>query len=127
MILALKTNQDPTEIHLLDQDGQVVREKVWSAGRELAHDLLSEVEQLIDGKFGELTGLIVFAGPGSFTGLRIGITTMNTIAYSQNIPIVGTNGKNWWANGLKRLKLGENDKIALPEYGAAPNITSPKK
>jgi hypothetical protein len=29
--------------------------------------------------------------------------------------------------GVKHLGVGQDDRIALPEYGAAPHITPPKK
>lgn len=131
MILALKTNQDPAEIYLLDDTDAIITEKKWDAGRTLAKNLLGEIErllartELIKG-WDDLTGIIVFRGPGSFTGLRIGITTANAAAYAQQIPIVGANGDNWLANGLKSLAKKQNDKIVLPEYGALPNITISK-
>jgi tRNA threonylcarbamoyladenosine biosynthesis protein TsaB len=132
MILALKTNQDPTEIYILDDTGTVVTEKKWDTGRTLAKNLLGEIEQLLARtelikRWEDLTGVIVFRGPGSFTGLRIGITTANALSYAREIPIVGTTGNNWLADGLKKLTAGENDKIVTPEYGAPPHITQPKK
>ena len=127
MILALKTNSDPAEINLLDSAGKVLGQKIWNAERNLAHDLLGEIDKLLNGDFKQLSGVIVFRGPGSFTGLRIGITTANTIAYSEQIPIVGTNGENWLNDGLKKLSENQNDKIVMPEYGAAPNISKPKQ
>jgi hypothetical protein len=75
----------------------------------------------------ELSGLIVFTGPGSFTGLRIGVTTLNAIAYAEDISVVGVGGENWLEKGVKRLQNGENDKIVTPNYGAEPNISKPKK
>ncbi|MCL2280334.1 tRNA (adenosine(37)-N6)-threonylcarbamoyltransferase complex dimerization subunit type 1 TsaB [Candidatus Saccharibacteria bacterium] len=132
MILALKTSDNPTEICLLDDNGKIVNKKVWNAERNLARDLFGEIEKLFarNGpakKWEDLTGVIVFRGPGSFTGLRIGITTANAIAYGREIPVVGATGDNWLASGLKKLTDGQNDKIVLPEYGAPPRITTPKK
>ena len=127
MILALKTSDSITKIYLLNEYGKAVNKKTWQAERALADNLLSEIEQIINSNWKDLTGLVVFVGPGSFTGLRIGITAMNTLAYSLNIPIVGTAGDNWVENGIKRLKNNENDRIVMPEYGAEANITKPKK
>ncbi|MCL2173776.1 hypothetical protein FWH58_00525 [Candidatus Saccharibacteria bacterium] len=150
MILAIKTNQDPAEIYLLTSDGKIIVEKKWNAGRLLAKNLLSEIEQLViasaakqsrkksldchgdkslrnDNTLKDLSAIIIFRGPGSFTGLRIGITVANTISHAQEIPIVGTNGENWLDDGMKKLSAGENNKIVLPWYGAPANITKPKK
>jgi universal bacterial protein YeaZ len=131
MILALKTSDEITEIYLLDNTGsktKILKEKKLQVGRELGKILLAEIEQMLDGlSLREITGLIVFSGPGSFTGLRIGITTMNTIAYANQIPIVGVGGNDWLKTGINRLKNSENDKIITPKYGAEPNITTKSK
>lgn len=127
MILAIKTDFDPVEIYVLSDLGDVLRKKKWSAGRTLARNLLDELKTIVKDSFNQSTGLVVFLGPGSFTGLRIGATIANAIAYSENIPIVGEGDSNWLKNGVKRLKNGENDKIVVPNYGREANITKPKK
>lgn len=126
MILAVRSDKLEAEIYLLDKNGTVVRQKIWDAGRTLAKNLLGELDELVNGDFDQLTGLIAYKGPGSFTGLRIGITTQNAIAYGKQLPIVGTTGENWLADGVQRLQDNQNDKIVLPDYGAAPHITKPK-
>lgn len=127
MYLAIRTDNSQAEIYLLNDQGVVQRQKVWLAERTLARDLPGEVDNLVDGDYGQLTGVLVYQGPGSFTGLRIGITVANAVAYAQSLPIVATAGENWLADGVDQLNNGADDKIALPEYGAAPHITPPRK
>jgi tRNA threonylcarbamoyladenosine biosynthesis protein TsaB len=69
----------------------------------------------------------MYKGPGSFTGLRIGLSIGNALANSFDIPIVGETGDDWIQHGLKRLEDQENDKIVMPEYGAPVHITKQKK
>lgn len=127
MYLAIRTDNSQAEIYLLNDQGVVQRQKVWLAERTLARDLPGEVDNLVDGNYGQLTGVLVYQGSGSFTGLRIGITVANAVAYAQLLPIVTTAGENWLADGVDQLNNGADNKIALPEYGAAPHITPPRK
>lgn len=129
MVLTIKTD-NPVAALALFKDGQKVSEYSWQADRELARDLIKEIQQFLhknNANFTTLEGLVVYSGPGSFTGLRIGLTVANTIAYGQNISIVGVTGDDWQQTGLQKLSRGENDKITLPHYGAEANITLPKK
>ena len=127
MYLAIRSDKPEAEIYLLDANGQIVKQKIWSANRTLARDLPGEIDDLINQEYGQLVGVIAFRGPGSFTGLRIGITVANAIAYGQSLPIVGAMGDDWLKAGIKRLSNHEDDRIVLPEYGAAPHITSANK
>jgi len=126
MYLAIRTSDKISEIYLLDEK-EIKKERKWEAGRELSKELLTVIDNIIEHDFDSLKGLIVFAGPGSFTGLRIGVTTMNALAYGKNLPIVGTTNEDWLEEGAKRLKLGEDDKMVIPEYGSEAHITLPKK
>lgn len=128
MILLLDTSKAVCRLTLVD-GGQKFNTE-WLAERLLAKSLLSFLqEQLVShGKtWDDITGLGIFTGPGSFTGLRIGVTVFNTIASSQHVPIVGSNGKTWQRKALKKLAEGSNDKIVLPFYGRTANITKPRK
>lgn len=102
----------------------------WEANRSLAKGLLkflsdSLTELKMDLK--DVAGIGVLLGPGSFTGLRIGITVANTLADNLSTPIVGETGDDWQDKALGRLRDGQNDQIALPHYGSQPHITSPRK
>lgn len=130
MVLALRTDAPEAELKLLNKDGKVIGQEKWLAERRLAKESLGHLEDFLKNhksNWNDLTGLVVFHGPGSFTGLRIGITVMNTIAYAQNIPIVGVSGDDWAEQGVKLLQDGQGQEIVLPEYGAEAHITKPRK
>jgi len=130
MILTIRTDKPDAEVALFDAGGKKQFDYTWHADRQLAKELLGVLrDQLanVGADFTTLTGVVVFKGPGSFTGLRIGITVANTLAYGLDIPIVATDGDSWRADGLKRLAENQNDRLALPHYGAEANITMPKK
>lgn len=130
MILALKTDAPVAEISFYDDAGNKIHHYSWQAERKLARDLLEILTELlttVEADFSALKGIVIYKGPGSFTGLRIGITVANTIAYAQSIPIVGTMGDYWITDGLSRLAKLESDQIVLPHYGAEANISQQKK
>src|SRR3990167_4191435 len=129
MILAIDTSTPECKMFLV-RGNSVFAEKNWLAERRLALELLEQLEAFLSENnltFQDLKGLIIFRGPGSFTGLRIGITVFNTLADSLNIPIVGELGGDWLRQGIGKLIEGKVDTIVLPEYGMPPHITHPKK
>ena len=129
MILAVKTDQELAELYLC-KNNKVIDSYKWPAHRQLADTIHLKIQEILsnnDINFSQISGLVVYKGPGSFTGLRIGITVLNTIAYILNVPIVASSGSSWLKNGLSDLSNGDNDKVATPYYGGNANITTPKK
>ena len=114
---------------MLVRDG-VATEHTWEAGRMLAKELLGYIDEVMQGagmNYTAIAGIGILRGPGSFTGLRIGITVANTIASARAIPIVGTIGDDWQQAAINNLEQGDNDLIVLPEYGSDVRITTPRK
>ena len=129
MLLGIKTDNPIAELYLYDGAVQIAT-MTWQADRELAHHLLKKIDEFLERSgqsLDSVTGLFVFQGPGSFTGLRIGLTVMNTLSYAKSVPIVGETGENWKEAATARLAAGENDNVVMPFYGADARITTPKK
>ena len=128
MILLFDSSSMTAKLHIV-QGGQTNTYE-WEAGRTLAKNMLQFLEDKISAhgrSWDDLESIGVFRGPGSYTGLRIGITVLNTLAESLRIPIVGATGDEWVDICLERLSQGETDKVVLPEYGADAHITKPRK
>ena len=129
LILTIRTDQPEAEIGLFEGQTKLAYE-TWHAHRELSVTVHAKIEALLTSQgsqLSDLQGIVGFAGPGSFTGLRIGLTVANALAYGLQIPVVASRGDDWILTGTARLDHGERDEIALPEYGAPVHITKQKK
>lgn len=91
MQLAIDTSTDTASLALV-RDGDVVAELTWRCGQNHTRQLLPNLEHLLcqfDLSPQALTGIIVARGPGSFNGLRVGISVAKGLAFSLGVPIVG--------------------------------------
>lgn len=129
LILAIRTDKPEAELYLFE-DTKKVGELKWQAHRELSDTIHLKIQQILNKsskQLDDLQGLVCFSGPGSFTGLRIGAAVANALAYSLDVPIVGSLGADWLKTGVDKLSTGQNDRIVTPEYGSPPNITARRK
>lgn len=129
LIVGIRTDRPEAELGLFEASTRL-DSLTWPAHRELAETIHLRLKDLLGkhGKaFADINGLVFYEGPGSFTGLRIGASVANALAESLHIPIVGATGDDWAPDGVTRLLAGEHVAIVLPDYGAAPHITVPRK
>lgn len=129
MILTLRTDKPEAEIGLFDKETQSAY-VVWPAHRQLAETLHTKIADMLESQnlvLSDLSGLVVYKGPGSFTGLRIGLSVANALAASYDLPIAATSGDDWLTSGIKMITAESAGELALPQYGSAPHITAPKK
>jgi tRNA threonylcarbamoyladenosine biosynthesis protein TsaB len=127
MILALQTADATTRLWLFDPKATPVEPtEIWESGRQLADGLLSHIVALLAAQkhqLTDLTGVIIFSGPGSFTSLRIGHAVANALADSLAIPIVGRQGDDWLVAGHHALEYTQPHQPVLPHYGSEANVT----
>ncbi len=128
MIVLLDTSTPVCRLTLIEDEQRHAYE--WQADRTLATGLLGYIQSQLavhSATLRDISAIGVFEGPGSFTGLRIGLTVLNTIADSQQIAIVGARGDDWQALAVERLQAGDNDRMVVPFYGGEAHITTPRK
>lgn len=91
-ILAINTAGSQTEVVLLDGDG--VRFYRDADGRRASAALMPAVDALLneaDLRLEQMDALAVVVGPGSFTGIRIGVSTVRAMAYALRLPVISVN------------------------------------
>ena len=129
LILTLRTDKPEAEIGLYNDTQQIAYE-TWQAYRELSVTIHKKIDDILkrEGKnLHDLQGIVCYQGPGSFTGLRIGLTLANALASALDVPIVTRQNPEWLETGIADLLSGKNDHLALPEYGSPIHITAQKK
>lgn len=129
LILTLKTDQPEAELAVYDGT-TLLRQLPWQAHRQLAETLHKQLQAILEQEhrtLQDLQGIVLFKGPGSFTGLRIGASVANALASSLQIPIVGATGEAWASDGIVALLTCTSDGIVIPEYGAPARTTTQKK
>ena len=89
MILAIDTSTAACTAALLERDGTIVAAREEVIGRGHAERLMPLVAEMLDGHVP--TSLLVGIGPGSFTGLRVGIAAAHGLAIGWSIPLSGMN------------------------------------
>jgi tRNA threonylcarbamoyladenosine biosynthesis protein TsaB len=130
MILAIHAAGASTHLWLFEAASpEPLAQVEWESGRALSSQLLTRIKDLLAGQQSQvhdLTGVVVFSGPGSFTSLRIGHTVANALADGVRIPVVGAQGDDWLARGLAAVTGAKPGLPALPHYGSEAHITKPK-
>lgn len=128
LILTIRTDKPEAELGLFENDKQLTYE-AWQAHRQLAETIHLKIKEILAAQKADLQdvrGAVVFKGPGSFTGLRIGISVANALADSLTIPIIGAEGDDWIKTGIEKIQKSQNQRVVLPEYGSSPHVTKPK-
>ncbi len=92
-ILSIETSTSMCSVALHERGALLALAEIKEPGAH-AEKLLLLVDEVFEKaalSFGDLDAVAVSQGPGSYTGLRIGVSTAKGIAYGLDIPLIGIN------------------------------------
>ena len=115
MILHIETATDICSVVLAD-NGVVVAEKTSEPIRDHASSLAVYIDEVLKAsgvKPSDLKAIAVSKGPGSYTGLRIGVSTAKGLCYALNIPLIAISTTQSMAQ-LFYLKNSEYNGYVVP-------------
>lgn len=107
--LAIDTASDIAGV-AVTEGPELLAERTWYAHQSHSRDLLPTIDELLrraGRSKAELMAVFVCIGPGSYAGLRVGLSTAKALAYALEIPIVG---------------VGRLEAQAQPFVGQAPKV-----
>lgn len=127
MLLFINTS-DFNNLTLVLQDGAVVRLFVKSIAfneNYKTNEFLQRFLQESKVSPKQLTKIIVCSGPGSFTGIRVGVSLAQALGFALNIPVIAI-PKNKVPEDVRKLEKIRGGKSLSLNYGQKPNITKAK-
>ncbi len=106
-ILAIETGSEFCQVAL-----QIGGRRVFRQIQQRSHSqiILSLIDELLDESAPGLKELDVVAvnhGPGSFTGIRVGVSVAQGLAFSNDLPLIGLSSLEMLAHSALRLHDGE--------------------
>jgi len=107
MILAIDTATQYAGLALYNSDG-IFAEEAWFSGRKHTVELMPRIDRMLklaDLPVADLSALAVSLGPGSFTGLRIGLAAAKGMALPHKLSVVGVPTLNIVAYPFRASKV----------------------
>jgi tRNA threonylcarbamoyladenosine biosynthesis protein TsaB len=121
-ILAIDTSTDACSVAILSPSG--VQQTLVIAPREHTQRLLPSIEALLTEHsltLSQFDAIAFGVGPGSFTGLRIGLSTAQGLAYGADLPLIPISTLQAMAQTALRLGLVSGEQTIIPVIDARMN------
>ncbi len=99
MIVAIDAASTDLSVALAEPDGTPIADEAWRSAQRQSAELLPRVLAALERggrSLAETTAVAVGIGPGSFTGLRVGLALAKGLAFALERPIVGVPSLEAW-------------------------------
>lgn len=110
ILLSIETSTSTSSV-ALHGDGVLISQEVNAIPQSTASQLAVMIQRLLKQSQiqpNELSGLVVTSGPGSYTGLRIGVATAKGLCYALSIPLIAVNSLELMTRNAREVNL-ENE------------------
>lgn len=123
MRLVIDSATAACSVALLDADGSLLGERHEIVGRGHAERLLPMIAELLQG--GRPSSILVDCGPGSFTGVRVGLAAAQGLAIGWGVPVAGYSSLALLAAAAGEAELavalaGGHGELFVQSYGGDP-------
>jgi len=92
----------------VSEDDKILRYRNFSINKILESSIIPTIKKILKSaniSLSKIDGFVVGLGPGSFTGLRVGLSTIKALAFALNKPVVGISSLDAIAFNIKDEKI----------------------
>ena len=119
-ILCIETSLDYCSVSIIE-DGKVIDSEninIKKSHSEFILILIKNLLKRINISLNQLSAIAVSEGPGSYTGLRIGVSTAKGLCFSLDLPLLSVNSLDLMIYDVKKKNLVESGSLLCPMIDA---------
>lgn len=119
-ILCIETSLDYCSVSIIE-DGKVIDSEninIKKSHSEFILILIKDLLKRIKISLNQLSAIAVSKGPGSYTGLRIGVSTAKGLCFSLDLPLLSVNSLDLMIYDVKKKNLVESGSLLCPMIDA---------
>ena len=119
-ILCIETSLEYCSVSLI-QDGRVIDSENINIKKSHSEFILVLVKTLLKRvkiSLNQLSAIAVNKGPGSYTGLRIGVSTAKGLCFSLDLPLISVNSLDLMIYDVKKKGLVDSSTLLCPMIDA---------
>lgn len=120
LILLIETATSTCSVALSENGNIIAVKEVNERNIHASHITLfiGEVMQQAGKKYPDLDAVAISKGPGSYTGLRIGVSTAKGLCYALDIPLIGVDTVEAMASGMLQQQEIPDNGLLVPMIDA---------
>ena len=119
-ILCIETSLDYCSVSMIE-DGKVIDSESINIKKSHSEFILILIKNLLKRvkiSLNKLSAIAVNKGPGSYTGLRIGVSTAKGLCYSLDLPLLSVNSLDLMIYDVKKKNLAQSGSLLCPMIDA---------